>query len=184
MSLPAGVHDVTVVRTYLSMAAPTQLVRGHSPAATLRAELVEIADCSLAEWRALYAEIGSAWHWHDRDLWPDAQLAARLAHSAVSVYAARAQYDGHILERAGFLELERHDDGSVEVVYLGLHQRVFGLGLGAWLVSQAVDRAFGLGATRVWLHTCTLDAPAALRNYLARGFTVERSESYIAQLPG
>jgi hypothetical protein len=55
--------------------------------------------------------------------------------------------------------------------------------LGAWLVSEAVNRAFALGVARVWLHTCTLDAPAALPNYVARGFTVERSETYIAQLP-
>jgi len=31
--------------------------------------------------------------------------------------------------------------------------------------------AWAWGAAYVWLHTCTLDAPAALPNYLARGFT-------------
>jgi hypothetical protein len=29
----------------------------------------------------------------------------------------------------------------------------------------------------VWLHTCTLDSPAALPNYLARGFEVVRTVS-------
>ena len=40
-----------------------------------------------------------------------------------------------------------------------------------------------LGATRVWLHTCTLDGEAALPNYLARGFTPFRTERYVATLP-
>jgi GNAT superfamily N-acetyltransferase len=92
-------------------------------------------------------------------------------------------FDGQPIERAGFLELERHGDDAAEIVYLGLLPRVLGAGLGAWLVGEAVDRAFALGVARVWLHTCTLDAPAALPNYLARGFAVERTETYIAQLP-
>jgi len=36
---------------------------------------------------------------------------------------------------------------------------------------------------RVWLHTCTLDDPAALPNYVARGFRPFREERYEADLP-
>jgi hypothetical protein len=32
----------------------------------------------------------------------------------------------------------------------------------------------------VWLHTCSFDHPAALPNYLARGFRVFKTESYEA----
>ncbi|OQY78842.1 MAG: GNAT family N-acetyltransferase, partial [Anaerolineae bacterium UTCFX5] len=28
------------------------------------------------------------------------------------------------------------------------------------------------GANRVWVHTCNLDGPQALKNYMARGFEV------------
>jgi len=38
------------------------------------------------------------------------------------------------------------------------------------MLSAAAERAWSLGASRVWLHTCTLDYPIALPNYLARGF--------------
>jgi hypothetical protein len=31
----------------------------------------------------------------------------------------------------------------------------------------------------VWLHTCTLDHPAALPNYLKRGFRSTRQEEYV-----
>jgi hypothetical protein len=33
-------------------------------------------------------------------------------------------------------------------------------------------------AHRVWLHTCSLDHPAALPNYMKRGFTLFKTEEY------
>ena len=53
-----------------------------------------------------------------------------------------------------------------------------GRGLGGALLTEAVERAWAAGAARVWLHTCTFDHPAAIPNYLARGFTVFRTEEY------
>jgi hypothetical protein len=41
----------------------------------------------------------------------------------------------------------------------------------------AVEQAFGLGARRVGLHTCTLDNPAALPNYLKRCFVSFKTEA-------
>ena len=48
---------------------------------------------------------------------------------------------------------------------------------------RAVEEAFVLGAGPVRLHTCTLDSPAALPNYLARGFRKVREETYSAVIP-
>ena len=45
-----------------------------------------------------------------------------------------------------------------------------GRGLGKHLLSAGVQRAFDDGATRVWVHTCTLDGKHALANYQGRGF--------------
>ena len=52
------------------------------------------------------------------------------------------------------------------------------------LLTSAIDEAWSLkpAASRVWLHTCTLDHPAALANYLARGFQVTHSERYTVDL--
>ena len=41
---------------------------------------------------------------------------------------------------------------------------------------RAVEEAWTLGAARVWLHTNSRDAPAALPNYLARGFRIVKAE--------
>jgi hypothetical protein len=46
------------------------------------------------------------------------------------------------------------------------------------MLSAAAERASSLGASRVWLHTCTLDSPAALPHDLARGFVKFREEEY------
>jgi hypothetical protein len=46
-----------------------------------------------------------------------------------------------------------------------------------------VEESFALGGTRVILNTCTLDAPQALPNYLARGFAITREERYSVDVP-
>jgi GNAT superfamily N-acetyltransferase len=53
-----------------------------------------------------------------------------------------------------------------------------GRGWGKHLLTRAVLSAWDLGTQRVWLHTCTLDHPAALPNYLKRGFRRVRDEVY------
>ena len=136
---------------------------------------------TVEEWRHLYTTVGAEWHWHDRDSWPDSKLAERLSNKNVHVFRADAALNGlsdDIESGVGFVELELHIDGSVEIVYFGLTRSAQGYGLGAWLLERAVEESWGLGATHVWVHTCTQDAPQALPNYLARGFEVEREEEY------
>jgi GNAT superfamily N-acetyltransferase len=45
-------------------------------------------------------------------------------------------------------------------------------GLGGALLTATVERAWAMGARRVWVHTCSLDHPSALPAYQARGFRV------------
>jgi hypothetical protein len=40
-----------------------------------------------------------------------------------------------------------------------------------------------MGASRVWLHTCSLDGPAALPAYQARGFRIFREERLEKDFP-
>ena len=168
---------MTVSRTHLVLPAREALREG--PAPRVPAALVELAKCTVPQWRALYRQVGYRWHWHDRDRWSDERLAGHLANGAVRIFRLQATLPDLPADTpAGFLELARHDDGAVEIVYLGLDDRAVGHRLGAWLDAQAVHTAFAWGATCVVLNTCTLDAPAALPTYLARGFTIEREELY------
>jgi len=167
---------VNVVRTYLEMRAPSAL--RPAPLADPRITLERGDPCPVALYRALYHEVGAHYHWRDRLAWSDDELAAHLASPAVEVWVLHWQG-----ERAGFYELRRHDDDSVEIAYFGLVGRAFGHGLGKHLLTRAAERAWSLGATRVWLHTCTLDSPVALPNYLARGFAAYKEETYSVALP-
>jgi GNAT superfamily N-acetyltransferase len=84
---------------------------------------------------------------------------------------------------AGYFELQRHHDGTVELMYFGLVESFIGRGLGGWLLTRAVEESFAIGARRMSLNTCTLDSPRALPNYLARGFTIVREDRYTASVP-
>jgi GNAT superfamily N-acetyltransferase len=53
-----------------------------------------------------------------------------------------------------------------------------GQGLGKRFLHWTIDKAFGYGAKRFWLHTCTLDHPAALPNYQKAGFTLFKQETF------
>ena len=162
---------VQVVRTYLTMDSPTDLRMPAVPA--LRLDVTKSAHCTASEYRRLYRDVGAAWHWHDREQWSDAELAAYLASGHVHVWVARLGR-----KVAGYFELRVDGEGGVEIVYFGLTRPFIGQGLGGVLLARAVEEAWRLGARRVWLHTCTLDAPQALPNYVARGFRVERTETY------
>lgn len=175
----AALPKKRVRRTYLQLASREQFRAGRRP--RRQALWLLMPAPTVEEWRALYANIGAEWSWKDRNAWSDAKLEERLADKNVHVFRADAALNGlsdDIESGVGFVELEHHSDGSVEIVYFGLTRSAHGFGLGAWLLERAVEEAWGLGATRVWLHTCTLDAPQALPNYLSRGFEVEREEEY------
>ncbi len=167
---------VQVEKTYLELREPSWL--RPSPCPDPRARVERMEGCPASFFRYLYAEVGRAYHWYDRQAWTDEQNRARLQDPAVSV---------HLLTvagaPAGYFELEKHVDGSVEIAYFGLLPEFLGRGLGKYLLSEAVAAAWALGASRVWLHTCSLDSPAALPNYLARGFLPYMKETYQARLP-
>ncbi|MGQ0646768.1 MAG: GNAT family N-acetyltransferase, partial [Gemmatimonadaceae bacterium] len=165
-----------VHRTYLELTAPAQLRRSDAP--TEHAEIVEVRPCPVELFRRLYRAVGERHHWRDRFALSDDALEAYLARSNVRVFVLRArQHEG------GFFELVRHDDASVEIAYFGLMESAQGRGFGKWLLVRAAEEAWAWNASRVWLHTCTLDSPAALPNYLARGFVPFRTEEYTADLP-
>jgi len=159
-----------VERTYLEMTSPEALRPADVPVDDLRIE--HVGACTASFYRYLYTEVGRDYRWTDRLAWTDEQIREHLASPAIAVHVA---YVGGT--PAGYFELTRHGDGSCELSYFGLLPEFQGRGLGKFLLTQATRRAWE-GASRVWLHTCTLDGPAALPNYVARGFRPYRKETY------
>jgi GNAT superfamily N-acetyltransferase len=167
-------ETVKVTRTYLELTDPGQLRASAELDAPSRVERVD--DCPASFARYLYTEVGRDYLWTDRADWSDERWRARLTEPGVSLwvlYVAGAP--------AGFCELHATDDRSTEIALFGLLPEYTRRGLGKAFLAAAVRRAFEGDTRRVWLHTCSLDDPVALPNYLARGFVKFGEETYERQ---
>ena len=172
-----ALRRVEVLRTYLELRDPARAVTRDSVPAGAR--VIRRDPCSVEDYRRLYRDVGAQWYWHDRLEMDDAELAAVLTQPNVQVW--ELDVDGR---SAGYFELQRAADGAVEIVYFGLVAEFMGRGLGKFLLNRAIERAAGMGANRVWLHTCTLDSERALPNYKARGFREFRTQRLEVDLEG
>ena len=159
------------VRTFLEMADASLLQPSPAPSADVAVE--RIHDCPPSLWRELYAGVGGEYHWTDRLPWTDEDVRRYLADPALELWVIREA--GQL---AGYFELRSQDDGAVEIAYFGLLPFAIGRGLGSYLLTRAAERAWERGASRVWLHTSSLDHSSALPNYLARGFSIWKQETY------
>jgi ribosomal protein S18 acetylase RimI-like enzyme len=164
-----------VTRTYLELRSPGDLEPAATPEPVPRIE--RVGECSASLYRYLYTEVGRAFHWTDRLGWSDDTIRAHLATPGLSLWILSWQG-----APAGFFELKPHDDGSLEIAYFGLLPEYIGRGWGKHLLTEAARAAWREQPARVWLQTCTLDHPAALPNYLRRGFRRVREETYTADL--
>ena len=159
------------VRTYLEMTRPDALDGAPAPGDGVAVERVDTPAPSL--WRFLYTEVGRQYHWVDRLAWTDDEIRRYLAAPGLELWLLRVDQ-----AVAGYFELRPDAEGGVEIAYFGLLPAFVGRGLGKYLLTCAVRRAWERGAARVWLHTSSLDHTAALPNYLARGFRVWKQEVY------
>jgi GNAT superfamily N-acetyltransferase len=167
---------VDVTRTHLELRSPDALRRVPTP--SLPGTLRRLHPIRAAEYRALYTLVGERWLWRDRLVWTDEELDGYLSSPDIHVWLLSVGG-----ATAGYFELQQHGTDAVEVMYFGLVPAFMGRGLGGWMLTRAVEEAFALGTRRVVLNTCTLDAPQALPNYLARGFTIVREERYLLDVP-
>jgi GNAT superfamily N-acetyltransferase len=179
---------VRVRRVHLELSDRAQFRPPARDAAPAGARAAPIAPCPTDVYRALYAVVGGPWHWRDRLAWSDDQLRAHLDDPRVRVWGLRAPglpAGALAAGFAGYFELVAGGpggDGAVEIQYFGLVPGAIGRGLGGFLLARAVEEAWALGAGRVTLNTCSLDAPQALPNYRARGFREVRDEWYDQEL--
>lgn len=169
-----GARHVEVMRTYLQMSSPEEFKPAPKVEWPVRVE--QALDCPASFFRYLYREVGRNYHWVDRLGWTDQEIRDYLNQPCVSLFVM--YFAG---SPAGYFELSRHTDGSTELAYFGLLPEFIGRGLGKYLLTCALEQAWKDGAQRVWLHTCTLDDPAAMPNYISRGFTPFKQEKYMAQ---
>jgi GNAT superfamily N-acetyltransferase len=129
-------------------------------------------------YRTLFRRIGSDWLWFSRLQLTDRELRAIVHDDRVDVLALSAAG-----EVGGLLELDRRAMPDIEIALFGVVPALMGRGAGRALMRAGLDRAWSLGPRRVWLHTCTLDHPRAMRFYLRTGFTAYKRAIEVADDP-
>lgn len=156
-----------MITWYLEMTDPAQLrpaARDLPHAAVTR---VEPPDPALN--RRMYAEAGGPWQWLDRLPWDDARWRSAIDRPGIETWLVTEHGT-----TAGYAELE-HIGDELEIAYFGLLPGFEGRGLGGLLLTAITRRAWELDPRRVWVHTCSLDSPAALPAYQHRGFEIYKT---------
>ena len=158
MSLdPLAPTELAAIVTYLEMREPPVVI---IPPSLLR--LDGRPGITPDTYRVLFRKVGAPWLWFSRLLQSDADLASLLDDPAYTLHAVIDEAGNDV----GMLELDFRTAGECELSFVGLIPDLAGHGHGRWLLAEAVSRAWAHpGVTRVHIHTCTLDHPAALAAY-------------------
>lgn len=152
--------------------------------------------------RMLYAAVGARWWWVDRLAWSEERWLSVLTAPGYETHVA---YAGGApcayVELATITDTHKWDEASspsvseglrppsrlprleTKVEYFGVMDGFQGRGIGGWLLTRAVERAFARGSVRVLLSTSSLDHHAARANYEARGFVLRHQETAQKTLP-
>jgi len=155
-------NELAAVVTYLEMRERPEIA---PPSSTL--DLLRLTNPTAERYRTLFRLVGSPWLWFSRLTLDDVELEAIVQHPQVELFAVQ---DGNGRD-VGMLELDFCEAGECELAFVGLIPELSGLGHGKWLLEEAVRRAWREGVSRVHVHTCTLDHPAALAAYRRAGFS-------------
>ncbi len=161
----AAARDIEVTITALRM--DTRPPGGLAPLPASQPLLLRLQNPAVSYYRHLYNEVGRPWLWYERRRMTDEALAALITDPDVHIHVP---YVGGV--PAGFFELDARRHGLVQLTYFGLAPAFIGQRIGPWMLEQAVQVAWNLRPSRLWVHTCTLDHPKALPMYKRGGFTV------------
>ncbi len=154
-----------VTFTYLEMRTAPTRPPARAPVMPRRLLLMRAEKPPVAFYRFLYNAVGEPWLWYERRIMRDEELEQIIHDEQVEIYVLH--YGG---VPAGYAELNCRNIKNIELSYFGLMPDFIGLGLGRYFLDAVIDIAWTRQPRRIWLHTCTLDHPAALPLYQKAGF--------------
>ena len=158
-------------RNYLEISSVEDLIESNLPNQDCSIKLVNPSDFEINKF--FYKNIGKKHNWVDRLIWSDKKWIDYSSNQNVKTYILKVKGDF-----AGYFELIFHsDDNEIEIAYLGLLEEYHNKKLGSHLLSTAIKKSFDKKVKRTWVHTCTLDHKNALKNYLARGMKIFKTET-------
>ncbi len=165
--------DVTI--TYLEMTSPEHFRPASMASNNVVVRKVGVPTPAINHF--FFLNVGRPWQWYSRLKWTLTDWEKWVGKIEVTTWI------GYIQDTPfGYFELERQD-ANLEIVFFGLLPQFIGKGLGRYLLSEAINVSWWSNPQRVWLHTCSLDHPSALKHYQDRGFVVYKEEKKNEQIP-
>jgi len=161
---PVPPGKLASIVTALHMLSPPESADLPNP---IGVSLSKVLEPEVDPYLALFRQIGADWLWFSRLAMPVQAVQAILSDPAVEIIIVK-RGDAEI----GLLELDFRQPGDCEIAFFGFVPGETGKGLGGWLMNEGLRRAWREGINRVWIHTCTMDHPAALTFYRRHGFVV------------
>ena len=168
--------EIETIVTFLEMKA--EVLHHIVPPSHLKLMLMRAENITPSFYRFLYGTVGSGYNWIDRKSLSDPELSILIHAKDVEIWVLYVNG-----QPAGFFELTPNSDNSIELQYFGLVSEFQKLGLGKWLLAEAVRAAWAKAPKRVIVQTCTLDGPAALPLYQKMGFEPYAQEPKIMKVP-
>ena len=161
---------VSVDRSFLEINSVKNLNRSKSPGSNFKISEVKPPNFQLNKF--FYKQIGKNHRWIDRLVWEDKKWIEYVENPNVKTFVLKD--DNNLV---GYYETIRslYNDHT-EIAYFGILEEYYGKKCGGYLLSEAINKLFEEGISRVWLHTCSLDHKNAIKNYLARGMQIFKTE--------
>ena len=161
---------ISVKRNFLELKNINDLIKKDKPEDNYSVEKTK-PDFQLNKF--FYKQIGKKYRWTDRLIWTDLQWSNYVSDKNLETYVIKNDKD-----LVGYFELIYHPEkNEMELAYLGLFEDYFGKGVGGYALTTAIIKSFEKKIKRMWVHTCTLDHPNAIKNYLARGMKIFKEEN-------
>jgi ribosomal protein S18 acetylase RimI-like enzyme len=162
------ITSTKIQRFYLRINSLKDLIKSNYISSELKITLEKNKEINF--YKFLYKEIGKDFFWKDRLKWTDNNWFNYL--NSIDFYVLKNKEN-----IVGFYELLFNKDiNSSEISYLGIFKEYYNKGIGGYLLTDAIIRAFQKQVNQVIIHTCTLDHPNALKNYIARGMKIYKIE--------
>ena len=162
---------VKVDRNYLEINSIKDLNYSEKPSENCNLQFINPPDFQLNKF--FYKEIGKNHRWTDRLVWNDQSWITYAEDSKVKTYILKEKED-----LIGYFEqIFHYEKKNCEIAYFGILKEYYGRKYGGFLLAEAIKHSFVDDIKQVWVHTCSLDHKYALKNYLARGMKIFKSET-------
>ena len=160
----------TIDRFYLHLLSAKDLIKSNCKEINIEILLEKKPSIDLCKF--FYKEVGRDFFWRDRLKWSNQDWLDYVNNDFFKLYILK--YNNRL---AGYYELLYDSKtNSIEIPYFGIFKEFYGKKIGGYLLTKALSTSFKQKINKVWVHTCTLDHPNALKNYLARGMKIFKTE--------